>query len=69
MSNNTEQFSFAANYSGVPLGFEVNHGQTAPEVQYLVRGYGYTLFLAQGEAKTVTSRDKNYRVSHEIGGR
>ncbi|HEX8064931.1 MAG TPA: SBBP repeat-containing protein [Thermoleophilaceae bacterium] len=33
-----------------PLSFEPNRGQTSPEVDFLARGQGYTLFLASGEA-------------------
>jgi hypothetical protein len=32
-----------------PLGFEANHGQTDPSVDYLARGNGYTLFLTRHE--------------------
>ena len=34
----------------LPLAFERNLGQSAPEVDFLARGPGYTLFLAGGEA-------------------
>ncbi len=33
-----------------PLTFEPNQGQTAPGVQFLLHGSGYTLFLGQGDA-------------------
>jgi Beta-propeller repeat len=33
-----------------PVGFEVNQGQTDPEVKYLARGPGYTLFLTSNAA-------------------
>ena len=35
-----------ASYGKLPLSFEVNHGQTDPQVKFLSRGRGYTLFLA-----------------------
>jgi hypothetical protein len=34
----------------LPLGFEVNQGQTDPQVQFLSRGSGYNLFLSGGAA-------------------
>jgi hypothetical protein len=37
-------------YGRVPLSFEANQGQTDPEVRFLSRGGGYTLFLTPGEA-------------------
>jgi hypothetical protein len=39
-----------AGYSQLPLSFEVNRGQTAPQVNYLARGSGYTLFLSATQA-------------------
>src|ERR1700740_1155894 len=32
-------------YGALPLGFEANQGQAAPEVRYLAHGQGYQLFL------------------------
>ncbi len=37
-------------YANLPLGFEVNQGQTDPRVRFLARGQGYTLFLTAEEA-------------------
>jgi hypothetical protein len=37
-------------YARVPLSFEVNRGQTDPQVRYLTRGEGYTLYLTEQEA-------------------
>src|SRR5213593_1060963 len=37
-------------YAKLPLSFEKNVGQTDPQVDFLARGSGYTLFLTQGEA-------------------
>ena len=34
----------------VPLFFEPNQGQTAPQVKFLARGAGYGLFLTADEA-------------------
>lgn len=37
-------------YGDLPLSFEVNRGQTDPQVKFLAHGNGYTLFLTNGEA-------------------
>jgi hypothetical protein len=37
-------------YASLPLAFEQNQGQTDPQVKYLARGHGYTLFLTANDA-------------------
>ena len=37
-------------YGNLPLSFEANQGQTDPQVKFLSRGSGYTLFLTPTEA-------------------
>jgi beta-propeller repeat-containing protein len=37
-------------YAKLPLSFEANVGQTDPQVDFLARGSGYTMFLSQGDA-------------------
>ena len=37
-------------YGKLPLGFEINQGQTDARVRFLSRGAGYTLFLTANEA-------------------
>ncbi len=39
-----------APYGQLPLSFEANQGQTAPQVNFLARGPGYGLFLTPTEA-------------------
>ena len=39
-----------ASYGKLPLSFEVNQGQTDPQVKFLSRGQGYALFLTGDEA-------------------
>ncbi len=39
-----------ATLNALPLGFEANQGQSDPQVKYLARGDGYTLFLTQNDA-------------------
>ncbi|HEY3897136.1 MAG TPA: SBBP repeat-containing protein, partial [Chthoniobacter sp.] len=37
-------------YGQLPLSFEINQGQTDPQVKFLSRGEGYSLFLTEQEA-------------------
>ncbi|MCI0349596.1 MAG: hypothetical protein L0Z53_09250, partial [Acidobacteriales bacterium] len=37
-------------YARLPMRFEVNHGQTDPQVRFLSRGSGYMLYLTSAEA-------------------
>src|SRR5215470_16608640 len=37
-------------YGRLPLSFEINRGQTDPQVKFFARGRGYTLFLTSDEA-------------------
>src|SRR6266404_514706 len=51
-------------YGQIPLSFEANQGQTDPQVNFLARGSGYTLFLTPTEAvlslqKPVASQGSN----------
>jgi hypothetical protein len=38
-----------ANLEASPLGFEANQGQTDPQVKYMARGSGYTVFLTAND--------------------
>jgi hypothetical protein len=40
----------ASAYAQLPLSFEANRGQTDPQVNYVARGNGYSLFLMPSEA-------------------
>ena len=56
-----------ASYAALPLAFEANEGQTDPQVKYLARGNGYTLFLTPSDAVfsfRSTSAPDNDRVGH-----
>ena len=46
----TQQARAVETYGMLPLSFEVNRGQTADPVRFLVRGQGYSMFLTQDEA-------------------
>jgi len=41
----TNQVRVSAAYNSLPLSFEANRGQTDPQVKFVSRGSGYTLFL------------------------
>jgi hypothetical protein len=53
-----------ASYGKLPLSFEVNQGQTDPQVRFLSRGRGYTLFLT-GDA-AVLALEKPSAVSRQL---
>ena len=44
---------FIGSYGPLPLAFEPNQGQADPQVKYLARGNGYTLFVTPREAVLV----------------
>src|ERR1700682_2602930 len=46
------------NFSSLPVAFEPNLGQTDPQVKYLARGNGYTLFLTSSEAVLSLARSE-----------
>src|SRR5262249_32676018 len=46
---NAKQF-LTDGYGNLPLSFEPNHGQANPNVKFMSRGSGYTLFLTPTEA-------------------
>ena len=50
------QIKATANYAQMPLAFEMNEGQTDPQVKALSRGSGYGLFLTDDESVLVLSR-------------
>jgi hypothetical protein len=50
----------AASYGKLPLSFEVNQGQTDPQVKFLSRGRGYTLFLT-GDAAVLELQESGVR--------
>src|SRR6185369_7941846 len=46
----TNKMRILSEYGKLPLAFEPNRGQSDPEVKYMARGSGYTLFLTSKEA-------------------
>jgi hypothetical protein len=45
-----------ATYGSLPLAFEANQGQINPQVKFLSRGVGYSLFLTPTEAVLTLGR-------------
>jgi hypothetical protein len=61
-----------ASYAALPLAFEANQGQTDPQVKYLARGNGYTLFLTPADAvfsfeSTSASENERSGVRRTVG--
>jgi hypothetical protein len=56
-------------YGKLPLSFEANQGQTAPGVQFLSRGKGYTSFLSATSALTVFNKITSQGASIRMRGR
>ena len=55
-----------ASLGALPLAFEANQGQTDPQVKYMARGNGYTVFLTADE--TVFAMNSQTSPSHLSGG-
>jgi hypothetical protein len=53
-------------YSGLPLAFEANSGQTDPQVKFLSRGAGYTLSLTSNEAVLTLAQFRGKRQAHQL---
>jgi len=52
-----------SNYGDVPLSFEPNLGQTSPQVRFLARGGGMTVFVTDTESVMVLARgEKRFAV-------
>ena len=46
-SDERAKAALVESYGKLPLSFEANEGQTAPQARFLSRGPGYTFFLKQ----------------------
>jgi hypothetical protein len=65
------QSRIRASYAALPLAFEQNQGQTDPQVKYLTRGSGYTLFLTGDDAVFAlhtSARHANQRTLSKVRG-
>lgn len=51
-------------YGKLPLSFEINQGQTDPQVKFLSRGSGYNLFLTSTEAIFALKRPAAHRARY-----
>jgi Beta-propeller repeat/Abnormal spindle-like microcephaly-assoc'd, ASPM-SPD-2-Hydin len=49
-ANPPDSARIVASYGKLPLAFEANQGQSDPQVKFLSRGAGYSLFLTSNEA-------------------
>jgi len=52
-------------YGRLPLRFEANHGQADPEVKFISRGSGYSLYLTSTEAVLALSKPAAHHSSKE----
>ena len=50
----------------IPLSFEKNEGQTDPQVRFLARGQGYSLFLTPAEAVLTMCKSKNTKPQTQL---
>ena len=55
----------AKTFGNVPMQFEANRGQSVPQVQFISRGSGYSLFLTSTEAVIVLNRPKRAENGHK----
>lgn len=58
-------------YSGLPIGFEVNQGQTSEQVRFFARGSGYAIFLTPSDvvfslSKPACAAEPGLQVSYPL---
>jgi Chitobiase/beta-hexosaminidase C-terminal domain/Bacterial Ig-like domain (group 3)/Bacterial Ig-like domain (group 1)/Beta-propeller repeat len=59
----------AASYGKLPLSFEANYGQVDPQVRFLSRGNGYSLFLTdKGAVLSLRKADKPKEIQQKNSG-
>jgi len=59
--------SVAPDYGHLPISFEINAGQSDPQVKYLAHGGGYSLFLtATGAVFTLRQADSQSMISGDL---
>jgi hypothetical protein len=58
----------ARNYGELPLSFEKNEGQSAPDVKFLSRGPGYDLFLTASGATINLRRGRPNNAGQSLAG-
>ena len=57
-SEQKTQQQWLDSFSHLPMSFEANRGQTDPQVAFVSRGSGYTLFLTKDEAVFALNRSE-----------
>ena len=67
MPHTSRQFALEA-YGKLPLSFEVNQGQTDPQVRFVARGPGYTLLLKSTEAVLLPNHDRPGALQMQLVG-
>jgi hypothetical protein len=67
-SGSAQQRRMAEAYGLLPLSFEANEGQTDPQVRFLARGSGYTLFLTTSAEAVLVSGQGRPQVVLELAG-
>jgi hypothetical protein len=60
----TARRSLPPSYGKLPLSFEANQGQTDPQVRFLSRGNGYSLFLTPTEAVLALKKPARGKHAH-----
>jgi hypothetical protein len=65
----SSQQSRQVNFTNLPVAFEPNLGQTDPQVKYLARGNGYTLFLTPSEAVLTLAPEKTQATKQKSSNR
>ncbi len=58
-----------ASLEALPLAFEKNQGQTDPQVKYMARGNGYTVFLTSNETVFALSASSQAASSARVAGK
>ncbi|MEQ8154971.1 MAG: hypothetical protein ABRQ25_08845 [Clostridiaceae bacterium] len=54
------------NYGNFPLSFEINEGQTLPEVSFLTRGSGYSMFFTPSETVLLMRQSADKKLSPKM---
>ena len=62
-----QHIAIDAAYGRLPLAFEANDGQVAPQVKFLSRGRGYSLFLTDTEAVLTLKKSRPVAADTEAG--
>lgn len=64
--NKKTQQQWLDSFSKLPMSFEANQGQTDPQVEFVSRGTGYTLFLTKNEAVFALNAPSNHKAQTNL---